>query len=1116
MTALLSRRSRLLLLPAAFLWVMSFAMLADNSTAAQLIQTQTGWMTLIYGDAPPGSTLPSQLEIHLLDDQGQIIARLAMADSAARPFYGKEVQVTGAFLDNGQAGMNGDALFMVDAIAPLYPAPDAPENEASTVPNPASSGKIAGSQPWVNILCKFSDVDTEPYSPSFFSTMFSSSYKGLDHYWRRTSYNQINLNGSTTTQWYTLPKPRSYYIEPGTYGADLNLLADDCAKAADSDLFFPNYVGVNLIFNDDLDCCAWGGGRTMSLDGQTRFYRVTWLPPWGQRHDIIAHEMGHGFGMPHSTGPANNPPAEFGVYVSDWDVMSAAGGMCRLWDDGRNHCLSQGTIAYHRDLAGWIPGTRITVAEPYTDTTFTLDRLIEPQTDDHKLMARVPIDDSPTHFYTIEVRDLNEYDQNVPTQAVVIHDVNTKRIGNAGHAYVVDADTNNNNVNDEGAAWSVGEAFYDADNNILIEILSADDGSYTVHVNNNASFISGVVMNETGDITLEAATVDVINAATGQWEGFAETQSDGSYSLAVPPGDHIVYAHADGYALEYYNGASNPGKPYYDDALPLFVPTSSTITNIDFHLNAGGSAVGVVTEDGGDPLPDMLIGIEETLLFTCTEADGSFTLSGIPLHTEFKLFSGGDNFCGGGGQGFTRQWWENAATPDEATPIRIENAAVPFDGLQFSLAKGGTLSGVVLSEEESTGIDGAWVCAYDFDSPDFDQINPNTCTQTNVGGSYTLKYVPVGLKLVRAFAYQHARLFYENATTYDDAELVLVASGSPLSGINFALPAAGTISGTVWEADGETPMEGVTISTAENEYVGCSDADGHYTLAVPPGTHIIMAGTGPCSSSSFPFLYYDDSLTLAGATAITIDAPGEDVVEIDFVRPAPTSNELLTNGGFEQGRAQNQGQAFGWKSRKLVTDKRVCDSAPVSSSNNDSLNNSGLRGVDVLAEPGADFRAQTKLRSKNGFCAFQFRANPGTNSSILQIVQPSKSATGDTLILAAWVEGSNVAGVSIYANIHYRGGGGVQNMKLPNQQLNGKSYGYTFHSVQRILHGKVNKVHIVIRQNNGKGWLRVDDMSLVLLQGNQQVTTLREAAPEDSAPVTIPIPDAPPDLRGGN
>ena len=48
--------------------------------------------------------------------------------------------------------------------------------------------------------------------------------------------------------------------------------------------YFPNFKAFDLNFNQELDCCAWGGGTTVSLDGVTRTYGVTWMPPWGAEH----------------------------------------------------------------------------------------------------------------------------------------------------------------------------------------------------------------------------------------------------------------------------------------------------------------------------------------------------------------------------------------------------------------------------------------------------------------------------------------------------------------------------------------------------------------------------------------------------------------------------------------------------------------------------------------------------------------------------------------------------------------------------------------------------------------------------------------------------------------
>ena len=71
------------------------------------------------------------------------------------------------------------------------------------------------------------------------------------------------------------------------------------------------------MFNDLLDCCAWGGGWYACLDGLCQTWRTTWEPPWGyQNIGVIAHETGHGFGLPHSLGNCQQG------YDNRWDVLS--------------------------------------------------------------------------------------------------------------------------------------------------------------------------------------------------------------------------------------------------------------------------------------------------------------------------------------------------------------------------------------------------------------------------------------------------------------------------------------------------------------------------------------------------------------------------------------------------------------------------------------------------------------------------------------------------------------------------------------------------------------------------------------------------------------------------
>ena len=253
----------------------------------------TGTLTATWGDPREGSGAEPRLLITLTDAAGQD-HDLSFADGVLEDAGGLEAldrrPVTVAVREGFVAG--GGRL--VRAIAPggldRRPLADAPN--------------VLGAQPWITILCRFADSPTvTPHPLSYFQEILGTAAPGMDHYWREVSYNAINLAGTGAVGWYNLPQPRSYYVYDmdgaAQVDADLTRLAQDCTQVADADVNFPPYVGINLVFNQNLDCCAWGGGRTLNRDGTNKSYRMTWLPPWAQQTGTFAHEMGHGFGFPH-------------------------------------------------------------------------------------------------------------------------------------------------------------------------------------------------------------------------------------------------------------------------------------------------------------------------------------------------------------------------------------------------------------------------------------------------------------------------------------------------------------------------------------------------------------------------------------------------------------------------------------------------------------------------------------------------------------------------------------------------------------------------------------------------------------------------------------------------
>jgi M6 family metalloprotease-like protein len=458
-----------------------------------------GTFTILWGDGAPG-TGETSTQYMLATNQGAIV-RLVISDEAlASPggpisLDGKQVEVQGTWLD-------GENSLLVRSI-----------RLAQGVKSGVDG--VYGPQPWVSILCKFSDVTDEPRDKAYFEGMYSSEYPGLDHFWQQNSYGLVNLQGSGVFGWVVLPHIRDYYLPGGNL--DWWKAAADCTGVANPYVDFSPYVGINLMFNAELDGFAWGGSWYACLDGVCKSWRTTWEPPWGYGNiGVIAHETGHGFGLPHSEGNCQQ------VYDNRWDVMSD------VWSNGADPIygtLGQHTISYHKELLGWMTPDQVFTAKLGTLKMITLEKLALPQADNF-LGAVIPIDGQTTHFYTLEVRqpsnDLLDYDKWLPGFAVIIHEVTQ---GQPEPAILIDQDGDCNTA-DAGAMFTPGEVFTDAVHGITVSIDSATPTGYVVTINNRFKpmqllAINGVDFGYIGESLPFTATVSPADASipiTYTWE----------------------------------------------------------------------------------------------------------------------------------------------------------------------------------------------------------------------------------------------------------------------------------------------------------------------------------------------------------------------------------------------------------------------------------------------------------------------------------------------------------------------------------------------------------------------------------------------------------------------
>ena len=432
-----------------------------------LLLTVAAWLPA--ADAPPGTAWVEGTLLLAWSTPGDPGGLPSPAAASVRRDDGSLLHL-GGLADGWMAGLGGPAAAAGRRIAVLVPAGDgagsagAVEPLAARAVGPAPQGvDAAGSYPYVSIMCKFSDKPNEPADLAYFLNMYAGSWPGLDHHWRRQSYDAVDLVGSTAVGWFTLPQTQQYYVDlsaGGNWTAMLTALYNDCTGAAGGSVNLNDFEGVNLMFNDTFGPYAWGG-----------WGGVTWEPPWGwQNVGVIAHEMGHAFGLPHS----NNADNDGSPYDNPWDVMSDTWG----WAVGHGTygTLGKHTIAIHKDWLGWIGASRQVEVTAPGGHVFDVDHLTLAGTANLHLV-KVPIPGT-SRYYTIEVRDRVDYDGNLPGFAVILHEVNPSR---PEPAWLVDLENPANGA-DAGAMWLPGECYDDPAAEILICVAGVTTEGSTVEV----------------------------------------------------------------------------------------------------------------------------------------------------------------------------------------------------------------------------------------------------------------------------------------------------------------------------------------------------------------------------------------------------------------------------------------------------------------------------------------------------------------------------------------------------------------------------------------------------------------------------------------------------------
>jgi hypothetical protein len=353
----------------------------------------------------------------------------------------------------------------------------------------------------------------------------------------------------------------------------------------------------------------------------------------------------------------------------------------------------------------------------------------------------------------------------------------------------------------------------------------------------SAGVISGVVTADSNGAALEGITVlaydSSMSNAPGPGAYFTQTQSNGSYTITgLPTGSYTIQTDSSGiYAGEYFNNVYQRSS-----ATVVSVTVGGTISGINFGLAEGGKITGVVTADSdGLPIGGAMVSAYNYSTGTwggnaTTLSDGSYTITGLPTATYRVLTDSSADFRG--------KYYNEADGPNSATPVQV-TVGVTTSGIDFSLAAGGKVTGVVTADSNGTALEGITVLAYD--SSMSNAPGPGAYfTQTQSNGSYTITGLPTGSYTIQTDSSGiYAGEYFNNVYQRSSATVVSVTEDGTISGINFSLAIGGVITGIVTVDTNGSPLGGIEIEAYGTSITGLGPGS-YYSLTKPDGSFTIV------------------------------------------------------------------------------------------------------------------------------------------------------------------------------------------------------------------------------------------------------------------------------------
>jgi len=343
------------------------------------------------------------------------------------------------------------------------------------------------------------------------------------------------------------------------------------------------------------------------------------------------------------------------------------------------------------------------------------------------------------------------------------------------------------------------------------------------------------------------------------------TNENGKYLLQARPGSYIIYAIANNFNGEFYDGK-------FDRASADTVVVAGDVhtTNIDFSLSPSSSIAGNVTDERtGAPIAGAVVeafrekrlvgrDLTDAGFRARTDSLGNYLIKSIPVGAYMiKAFT----------ENYLPEFYDGKSDKADADVITVGESQ-QIENINFTLGGGGGFSGFVKTEKDSLPIPRAMVRAF------YGNTGRNIVAYTDGDGKFEFGGLLSGKYYIRTIAKGYFSELYDDANDRSDATVVEVVAPNVTPDINFYLKEHrdkdGTIVGRVYAEADTTPVRGAMIvavsPSRRRPHITFTGEDGSYRLTnLSKGQYYVFAW-----AEDFVGEFFDDVERFRDATPVIV------------------------------------------------------------------------------------------------------------------------------------------------------------------------------------------------------------------------------------------------------